>query len=108
MINLFETHNDFCNEHGVFHRCKINGKDYFFTEERIADSKMPKGLYKAEIRSADFTDKWCTIEPSVWVNHCATIISDEPFKFDKHVNFDGVYLYTEINNYTLDWDEEVL
>lgn len=46
MINLFETHNDFCNNHGVFHRCKLNGKDYFFTEERIKLQDMPDGLYK--------------------------------------------------------------
>ena len=108
MINLFETHNDFCNNHGVFHRCKLNGKDYFFTEERIKAEAMPEGLYKADIRAKWGTDEWATIEPVVVVDHIATIISDEPIEFNNHYscsdNAESDYIV--INECTLDWDEE--
>ena len=104
MINLFETHNDFCNNHGVFHRCKLNGKDYFFTEERIKLQDMPDGLYKADIRGAWGKDNWATIEPFVGVDHRATIISDEEFIFPKRKNSSDTYI--EIKTCTLHWDEE--
>lgn len=105
MKNLFETHNDFCNNHGVFHRCKLNGKDYFFTTERISDKDMPKGLYRADIRAKWGTDEWASIEPLVRVDHIATIISDTKFEFDVH-NHNGNDVYTEITDCELDWDEE--
>lgn len=105
MTNLFETHSDFCNNHGVFHRCKLNGRDYFFTEERIAPKDMPDGLYKADIRGVWGKDEWASIEPSVGVDHRATIISDEKINFDVHNDAD---LYTEIKECVLDWDEENL
>lgn len=114
MINLFETHSDFCNNHGVFHRCKLNGKDYFFTEERIKDADMPNGLYKADIRAKWGTNDWATIEPDVVVDHIATIISDEPIEFKKHDVEPNIHIegyednYTEIKSCELDWDEEVL
>lgn len=108
MINLFETHNDFCNNHGVFHRCKLNGKDYFFTEERIKDEDMPKGLYRADIRGKWGTNEWATIEPYVGVDHIATIISDEEFDFDSwYPRQDGTLdEFTTITECILDWDEE--
>jgi hypothetical protein len=109
MINLFETHIDFCNNHGVFHRCKLNGKDYFFTEERIKTKDVPEGLYKADIRAKWGTDEWATIEPVVVVDHIATIISDEPIEFNENRNLDVdgiVDEYTTINECILDWDEE--
>lgn len=114
MINLFDTHSDFCNNHGVFHRCTLNGKDYFFTEERIKAEDMPEGLYKADIRAKWGTDEWATIEPDVVVDHIATIISDEPIEFKEHnvepnINIEGYEdNYTTINECILDWDEEVL
>ena len=108
MINLFETHSDFCNNYGVFHRCKLNGKDYFFTEERIKTKDVPEGLYKADIRAKWGTDEWATIEPVVVVDHIATIISDEPIEFNNHYscsdNADCDYIV--INECVLDWDEE--
>ena len=107
MINLFETHNDFCNDHGVFHRCKLNGKDYFFTEERIKLQDMPDDLYKADIRGAWGKDEWATIEPFVRVDHRATIISDEPFNFEEfETNSNLKDAFTIIKSCTLDWDEE--
>lgn len=97
-------YNDFCNNHGVFHKCYLNGngEPYFFTEEHIKDEDMPAGLYRADIRHSDSDfDKWATIEPHVWVNHAATIISDEPFVF-------GDDNYETIDICEIEWDEEVL
>ena len=111
MINLFDTHSDFCNNHGVFHRCKLNGKDYFFTEERIKAEDMPEGLYKADIRAKWGTNDWATIEPVVAVDHIATIISDEPIVYVDNYSYPNVIdghidNYTPIDECVLDWDEE--
>lgn len=105
MINLFETHNDFCHNHGVFHRCKINGKDYFFTEERIKLQDMPDGLYKADINGKD---EWAAIVPFARANHRATIISDEEFHYNDNsfVNHHGSKEYYEpITECVLYWNE---
>lgn len=103
MIDLINEYNDFCNDHGVFHHCKLNGKDYFFTEERINEIDMPEGLYKADIRGKWGKDEWATIEPLVYVDHIATIVSDKPFDYDNPED-----PHIDIEKYTLDWDEEML
>jgi len=83
MENLLETMPEFVRDHDL-KRCVVNGREMYCTDERIKDEDMPKGLYKAEVRSSDTDDdKWSTIEPSVLVNHCATLVSDEPFKFEQ-------------------------
>lgn len=83
MENLFETRPDFTCNHDM-RRCTVNGKEMFCTDERIKDSDMPSGLYKAEVRASHHDGKWSTIESTVGVFHCATLVSDEPFKFDEH------------------------
>ena len=105
MIDLFNECNDFCNDHGVFHICVLNGEEYYFTEERIKDEDMPKGLYKADIRAKWGTDEWATIEPLVAVDHIATIISDKPFAYTCG---DQEKPYTPIKSCELYWDEEML
>lgn len=101
MENIFETQNDFCNEHGVFHRCKLNGNDYFFTDERIKDEDMPQGWYRADIRAKMCTNEWASIEPLVAFDHIATIISDKPITF-------GSENLIRIDSCELEWDEEVI
>lgn len=83
MKDLFKTMPEFANAHDL-KRCVVNGREFFCTDERIKHEDMPQGLYKADVRSSDTDDdKWSTIEPSVWVNHCATLVSDEPFNFEQ-------------------------
>lgn len=108
MQNLFETMPDFTCNHDM-RRCVVNGKEMFFTDERIASKDVPNGLYKADVRSSDFNaERWSTIEPIVVVNHCGTLISDEPFVYDKH--FDRKHKvdpYIEVEDYEIEYDPDL-
>ena len=101
MENLFKTRPDFTRRHDM-RRCTVNGKEMFCTDERIKDSDMPSDLYKAEVRSSDHSDRWATIEPSVWVNHCATLVSDEPFEYDREIEVkDKKFQYSPVKKYKI-------
>lgn len=108
MENLFETRPDFTCNHDM-RRCTVNGKDMFCTDERIKDEDMPKDLYKAEVRSSDHEPKWATIEPKVCVNHIATLVSDQPFNFDKemHLSNGKVDPYIEVKSYEIEHDPDL-
>ena len=108
MENLFETRPDFTCKYDM-RRCTVNGREMFCTNERIKDSDMPSGLYKAEVRGNDFDNaKWETIEPAVAVNHTATLISDEPFVFEDHYDIKGRnYQYTQVNGYEIEHDPDL-
>lgn len=108
MENLFETRPDFTCNHDM-RRCTVNGKDMFCTDERIKDEDMPKDLYKAEVRSSDHdADEWATIEPNVGVNHCATLVSDEPFEFKDHYEYHGkLDPYTTVESYNIEYDPDL-
>jgi len=107
MKNLFETNPDFTCKHDM-RRCTVNGKEMFCTEERIADKDMPSGLYKAEVRSSDHSDRWVTIEPSVGVNHAATLVSDEPFEYDREDVIKGrKFQYSDVENYEIERDPDL-
>lgn len=107
MDELFETNPDFTCKYDM-RRCTVNGKKMYCTKERIADKDMPDGWYKAEVRSSDHSDKWCTIEPSVAVNHVATLVSDRPFKFIDQYNVRGhIYPYIAVSGYDVDFDPDL-
>lgn len=108
MEDLFKTRPDFTCNHDL-RRCKVNGKEMFCTDERIKDEDMPAGLYKAEVRSSDHdAEKWATIEPRVGVNHCATLVSGEPFDFKGHYDHHGmVDPYTEVKTYEIEYDPDL-
>lgn len=108
MKNLFETNPDFTSKHDM-RRCKVNGKEMFCTEERIADKDMPEGLYKAEVRGNDLDSaKWETIEPFVGVNHTATLVSDEPFEYDREEEIKGrKFQYSDVENYEIERDPDL-
>ena len=98
---FINKYNDFCNNHGIFHSCVLNGELYLFTDERIKDEELPAGWYRADVRHSDSDfDQWATIEPLVRVNHAATIISDKPFNF-------GSEKYIVITDCVRTYDEEV-
>lgn len=110
MRNLFKEMPDFTCNHDL-HKCEItykaNGKkktiDAFFTDERIDDNEMPEGLFKYEIRSADNSEEWATIERRVCVNHIATIVVDTPIEFDVHENND---CYNDIVEVEADYGDD--
>lgn len=104
MENLFETRPDFTCNHDM-RRCKVNGKDMFCTEERIADKDMPKDLYKAEVRGVWGKNEWGSIEPIVSVDHIATLVSDKPFNYDNTL-VDG-YPYIKIESYEIEKDPDL-
>ena len=107
MIDLFKYQPDFTCNHDM-RRCTVNGKEMFCTDERIEDSDMPSGLYKAEVRSSDHSNKWVTIEPRVWVNHCATLVSDEPFKYDREDEINGKkFQYSNVKDYEIEYDPDL-
>jgi len=111
MRNLFFEMPDFVCNHDL-HKCEITYKanckettiEAFFTDERIADNDIPEGLFKYEIRSADNSEEWATIERRVGVNHIATIVVDTPIEFEVHENND---CYNEIVDYDVDYGDDL-
>ena len=107
MDELFETNPDFTCKYDM-RCCTVNGRKMYCTKERIADKDMPDGWYKADVRSSDHSDKWSTIEPSVAVNHVATLVSDRPFKFIDKYNVRGrIYPYIAVSGYDVDFDPDL-
>jgi hypothetical protein len=56
----------------------VDGIQVFYTDWHFTD-KVPEGYYKYEVRTADDSNKWCTLENSVKVNLGGTIISKTEF-----------------------------
>ena len=55
--------------------CDVKG---VFTNERIAEQDVPKGLYKYDLRYLDETGEFTSIEKNVIVNHGGTVLLKEP------------------------------
>lgn len=108
MENLFETRPDFTCKYDM-RRCTVNGREMFCTDERIKNEDVPEGLYKAEVRGNDFDNtKWETIEPFVGVNHTATLVSDEPFEYDREEEIKGrKFQYSDVENYEIERDPDL-
>lgn len=56
----------------------VDGVQVFYTDWHFTD-EVPEGYHKYEIRTADDSNRWCTLEESVTVNLGGTIISKEEF-----------------------------
>ena len=58
-----------------------------FTNERITDADIPKGMYCYHLRHDD-NGNFCAIEKNVTVNHAGSIITKEPIEltFSKKLN----------------------
>jgi hypothetical protein len=81
-----------------------------FTNERITDADIPKGMYCYHIRHDD-NGNFCAIEKNVTVNHAGSIITKEPIELgkqgyislnqDNSPNFLGenmsIYMFREYN-----------
>lgn len=81
----------------------VNGREVYYTNLRIRNADVPDGFFKYEIRSSDFDDTWATIENFVWVNHIATILTDEPFEMVNH-GYNENDKYLEISSYEITED----
>lgn len=80
MLNKSET--SYINtEYEKYNLIELFGKPALFTNERLTDSDIPKGLYCYDLRHSDDGCMFATIEPNVKVNHAGTVITDEPMDF---------------------------
>ena len=67
-----------------FEHIEICGKPAMFSNNRIAYTTVPKGLYPYELRgSDDDPEKPITLENRVGVNFAGTVITAEELKFPK-------------------------
>ena len=89
ILNKAET--EYINiENEKFDLIELFGKPVLFTNEKLTDSDIPKGLYCYHIREGDNGD-FETIEPNVKVNHAGSVITDEPIDFGEQ----GYIAFTE-------------
>lgn len=61
---------------------ELFGKPALFTNERLSDEDIPKGLFCYQLREGD-DGRFSSIERKVAVNHGGSVITDEPIEFDK-------------------------
>ena len=93
-----------------FEVVELLGIKALFTEERIRNTEVPKGLYKYELRESDDPDTFifASLEEEVYVNHAGTILSGTPIDLgtdsyidfselddDDRPGFDGTYMSIE-------------
>lgn len=60
---------------------EILGQTALFANHRMTESEIPKGLYLYHLRQSDDGESFSTIEPSVAVNHCGSVITKHPIDF---------------------------
>lgn len=60
---------------------KLLGKKVLFTPSRIDVSKLPKNIYKYELR-ADENGNICELSKRILVNHWGTVLSSKEIKLD--------------------------
>ncbi|SDA30295.1 hypothetical protein SAMN02910447_03163 [Ruminococcus sp. YE71] len=60
-----------------FELIELFGKPALFTNERITDVDIPKGMYSYQIRHGD-DGEFCAVEKRVNVNHAGSVVTKEP------------------------------
>lgn len=78
-------------ENDEYDLISLFGKPALFTNERLTDADIPKGLYCYHLRHSDDGCSFATVEPKVKVNHGGSIITDEPIDFGEQ----GYIAFTE-------------
>lgn len=64
-----------------YQQIKMLGKPALFTNARLTDADIPQGLYCYHLRHSDDSDRFCSVEPKVGVNHGGSVITKEPIDF---------------------------
>lgn len=61
-----------------------------FTNERMTDADIPRGLHCYHLRESDNGERFCSLEKIVAVNHGGTVITAEPLNLveQKYIAFD--------------------
>ena len=89
MLNKTET--AYINiENDEYDLISLFGKPALFTNERLTDADIPKGLFCYHLREGD-DGRFATVEAKVTVNHAGTVITDEPIDFGEQ----GYISFTE-------------
>ena len=52
-----------------------------FSNGRLMPEQIPEGLYAYDLRHSDDGDRFCSVEPSVGVNHGGTVLLKEVLDF---------------------------
>lgn len=88
---LNKTENGYVNiEMDSYDLISLFGKPALFTNERLTDADIPKGLYCYHIREGN-NGEFAAIEPKVKINHAGSVITDEPIDFGEQ----GYISFTE-------------
>jgi len=75
---------DYVNlEDDEYEKIELLGKTALFSNARLTDADIPEGLYCYHLRHSDDGGKFCSVEPSVGVNHGGSVILKEPLDFGK-------------------------
>lgn len=91
-LMLNKAENGYINiESDVYDLISLFGKPALFTNERLTNADIPKGLYCYHLRHSDDGGRFCSIEPKVTVNLGGSVITDEPVDFGKQ----GYISFTE-------------
>ncbi len=81
-LMLNKAENGYINiENDEYNLISLFGKHALFTNERLTDADIPKGLYCYHLHHSDDGCSFATIEPKVKVNHTGSVITDEPINF---------------------------
>ncbi len=80
-LMLNKAENGYINiENDEYDLISLFGKPALFTNERLTDADIPKGLFCYHFREGD-DGEFAAIEPKVTVNHAGTVITAEPIDF---------------------------
>ena len=90
MLNKSET--AYINiENEKYDLIELLGKPALFSNGRLTDTDIPKGLFVYHLRHDDSGCSFAAVEPNVKVNHAGSVITDEPIDFSKQ----GYIAFTE-------------
>lgn len=68
-------------ENESYQLIELFGKPALFSNDRITPKDIPEGLYCYDLRHSDDSDRFCSVEPKVAVNHGGSVITDIPLDF---------------------------
>lgn len=84
-LYLNATETDYVNPSGDdYDLISIMGKHALFSNARLTDSDVPKGLHVYHLRDSDYGDSFATLEPRVAVNFGGSVIMNEEVDFGEN------------------------
>ena len=104
-LMLNKAENGYINiESEEFDLIEIFGKPALFTNNRLTDADIPKGMCCYHLRHNDDSSRFYSVEPEVGVNHGGSIITKEPIGFGKQ----GYISFTEDTELNFTGEEQTL